>query len=172
MTLQKSFLDAWLKGDDNRGWLKGPNAPGGVPSVSLLLRAGNPGYNFTEAERTFPRRTEKEWPISRTEYTHFYLNLDRTLTREKPSTAGKLNYKGFDGGPLQFKTAPFEKDTEITGHIIANLVVSIEFGEGGEIPKDMDLFVTLRHFDAEGSEIYYTGVWRGIITDSLWLSYG
>jgi hypothetical protein len=84
VALQKSFLDAWLKGADDSGWLKGPNVPDGVPAVMLPQRAGNPGYNSTEAECTCVRRTETEWPITRTQYTQFYLTADRTLALDKP----------------------------------------------------------------------------------------
>ncbi|KAI2900843.1 hypothetical protein CBS63078_5291 [Aspergillus niger] len=39
--LQKSFLDAFLKGEDNRGW----STPGKIPPVSILLREGDVGFN-------------------------------------------------------------------------------------------------------------------------------
>ncbi|KAF8584618.1 alpha/beta-hydrolase [Ramaria rubella] len=155
--LQKSFLDAWLKGEDDRGWLKGPNAPDGVPAVSLILRAGNPGFNSTAAEQTFPRRTEKEWPIEKTQYTRLYLNADLTLTPKKPAAVGRVVYRGFDSEPLHFKSASFKETTEITGHIVANLVVAIEADASGKVPKDLDLFVTMRHYDSNDKEIFYTG---------------
>ena len=46
-------------------------------------------------------------------------------------------------------TPPIAEDTEVTGLLAAALWVS----SSGE---DMDLFLTLRHFDAEGNEIMET----------------
>ena len=63
--VQRSFLDAFLKGEDQRGWSR----PGEVPIVDLCIRKGAPGYNDAVAERTtFDRRSENEWPIHRTNY--------------------------------------------------------------------------------------------------------
>ena len=44
--------------------------------------------------------------------------------------------------------------TEITGHIVARLTVGVA---GTPAPRDLDLFVTLRHFDAAGQQVFYTG---------------
>jgi hypothetical protein len=68
--LQRSFLNAYLKGEDEEGWL----VPRKVPQVNLCIRRGNPGHNEPEAKRnTFPRRMEHEWPITRTQYMDFHL---------------------------------------------------------------------------------------------------
>ncbi|GAA5875152.1 hypothetical protein JCM8547_005537 [Rhodosporidiobolus lusitaniae] len=154
--LQKSFLSAWLKGEDDRGWLKGPNA--GVPAVNLLVRKGNPGFNSTEAEATFSNRPETSWPLERTQYTRFHLHPDLSLQQDSPAKEAKqvkLAALG-KGDPLQFKLT-FDKETEIAGHPLVNLVVGVEKRPDGTAPKDVDLFVTLRHFDADGKEIFYTG---------------
>lgn len=58
--------------------------------------------------------------------------------------------------PLQFKVT-FDKETEIAGHPLANLVVGVKERADGSAPTDIDLFLTLRHFDQEGKEIFYTG---------------
>ncbi|KIJ55804.1 hypothetical protein M422DRAFT_24318 [Sphaerobolus stellatus SS14] len=157
VALQKSFLDAWLKGQDDRGWLKGPNAPDGVPAVTLLLRKGNPGFNSVAADRTFRSRAEPEWPLAKTQYTKFYLSGDGKLSNEKSTLAKKFTYPGLIGEALQFKTVPFTQETEITGHIVANLILSVEPDQSGKIPKDVDIFVTIRHLDSEDKEIFYTG---------------
>ncbi|PYH53081.1 hydrolase, CocE/NonD family [Aspergillus niger CBS 101883] len=60
--LQKSFLDAFLKGEDNRGW----STPGKIPPVSILLREGDVGFNDV--------------------YTRYYLLPDGAMT-DRPSTA-------------------------------------------------------------------------------------
>lgn len=58
---------------------------------------------------------------------------------------------------LQFTTEPFDAETEVTGHIVAHLNVSVSPDADGPTPSDIDLFVTLRHISPEGHEIFYTG---------------
>src|SRR5277367_1218556 len=71
------------------------------------------------------------------------------------------------GNPVQFTTEAFETETEITGHIVAHLNVSIS-STAENSPSDIDLFITIRHFGADGQEsnfsemlcshsVYYTG---------------
>jgi hypothetical protein len=43
-------------------------------------------------------------------------------------------------------------ELEITGHIIAHLTVSMSPKDGGPLPKDLDIFVTLRHLNPAGKE--------------------
>ncbi|KAM0753449.1 X-Pro dipeptidyl-peptidase protein [Meredithblackwellia eburnea MCA 4105] len=156
--LQKSFLDAWLKGEDDAGWLEGPNVK--VPAVSLLVRKGNPGFNSNEAEATFSSRPESSWPIERTVYKKFYLEPSTMALTDAPEAKeSSLTLQALGKGEsrtLSFKKV-FEKETEIAGHVVANLVAGVEKRPDGTAPKDLDLFVTLRHFDAEGKEVFYTG---------------
>lgn len=154
--LQKSFLDAFLKGEDDRGWLEGPNAK--VPAVSLLVREGNPGYNSNEAEATFTSRSESSWPIERTTYTKFHLHPSPASLQPEPATEAattKLQALG-KSKPIQF-AHKFAEGVELAGHSLANLCVSIEKRVDGTHPSDVDLFVTLRHFDPTGHEVFYTG---------------
>ena len=157
--VQRSFLDAFLKGDDRVGW----SVEGKVPPVDLVLRKGDVGFNSPETEKTFPRRTEMEWPIARTQYTPFYLTSDKELTTAKPAQTSttKLSYRalGTLENPqlIQFSTPPMESETEITGYIVAHLNVSITPDVGGSFPTDLDLFLTLRHISPEGREVFYTG---------------
>ncbi|KAG7532083.1 hypothetical protein FFLO_03891 [Filobasidium floriforme] len=153
--LQKSFLDAWLQDKDNRGWKLGPNVK--VPAVSVLERRGNPGHNSNEAEATYTSRGEAEWPLARTRYTKFHLQPDLTLS-ETSSTESKtfpLEALG-KSEPLQFEVT-FDKETEIAGHPLMSLAYSVERREDGTHPKDIDVFVTLRHIDPQGQEVFYTG---------------
>ncbi|KAJ5692057.1 hypothetical protein N7462_001480 [Penicillium macrosclerotiorum] len=71
--IQRSFLHAFLKGEDRVGW----SVKGKLPPVDLVLRKGDVGFNNPDAERQYPRRQENEWPIARTQYTKFYLTSDR-----------------------------------------------------------------------------------------------
>ncbi|KAF3770722.1 hypothetical protein M406DRAFT_59624 [Cryphonectria parasitica EP155] len=153
--VQKSFLDAFLKGEDRVGW----SIPGKVAPVTLTLRKGNVGYNDADKEKTYPKREEKAWPLPDTEYTKYYLTHEQALTTSKPpgEELQKLTYRALgtldNPALVQFTTAPFEKETEITGHPLAHLCVSAT----GPPETDIDIFVTIRHLDASGQEIFYTG---------------
>ncbi|KAJ6438747.1 X-Pro dipeptidyl-peptidase (S15 family) protein [Purpureocillium lavendulum] len=157
--LQRSFLDAWLKNEDRAGWTE----HGKVAPVSLVLRTGNVGYNDEETERSLVRREEMEWPIARTKYTRYYLTSDNRLQPERfECDSVRMTYPALGTveaqHKLQFFTSPFETETEITGHIVAHLCVSVSSATETEVvPWDMDLFVTMRHLDATGAEILYTG---------------
>lgn len=157
--IQRSFLDAWLKNQDRDGWTK----KGALPAVDLILRQGNVGYNNPSAEKSFARRKESEWPIARTEYTPFYLTADRELQSVQPDQplVQKLSYRALGSNEasdtLTFTSAPFESETEITGHIVAHLNVSASRDRWGSSPSDLDLFISLRHLASSGEEIFYTG---------------
>lgn len=157
--LQKGFLDAFLRGEDRVGW----SIEGKVPKVGLVLRKGDVGFNNPEGERKFPTRTENEWPIARTKYTPFYLTDEGQLTTEEPTytSTSKLTYKALgslkDPQLIQFTTPPMVEETEITGHIVAHLNVSMSPYVNGTVPIDIDLFLTLRHISPAGKEVFYTG---------------
>lgn len=156
--VQKSFLDAFLKGEDRGGWTNGTRPP-----VDLILRKGNVGYNDPEAEKAYQRRFEHEWPLARTQYTKFYLTPDLGLTQQAPDVNyARLSYPALGNMRnqqlIQFKTGPLEAETEVTGYVVAHLNVSVTALPGGPIPTDIDVFLTLRHFGADDSEIYYTGI--------------
>ncbi|KAM0435869.1 hypothetical protein ACHAPT_002760 [Fusarium lateritium] len=158
VNLQLSFLDAFLKGEDKVGW----SQEGKVSPVSLVLRKGNVGFNDAEKEKVYSRRDEKEWPLARTQYTKLFLTPELGLSWDGPSSdRKKLSYRalGTLEKPelLQFTTAAFESETEITGHIVAHLNVSVTPDPTGPTPSDIDLFVTIRHIDPSEKEVFYTG---------------
>ncbi|GJN83986.1 hypothetical protein PLIIFM63780_007537 [Purpureocillium lilacinum] len=160
IAIQESFFDAFLLGDDRDGWSR----KGEVPPVSLVLRKGNVAHNNVTAEKQFPRRNENEWPLARTQYKKMYLGPDGTMGWEKPAidAAQKMQYEAFPAdkanGLVSFTTAPFEVETEITGHIVAHFNVSIGRHRWQKsTPTDMDIFVALRHISPNGEEVYYTG---------------
>lgn len=147
VAVQKSFLDAFLKGVDDRGWL----VPGQVPPVSLCLRVGNPGYNNPEAERRlFPRREEFEWPLARTVYIDYHLSVSQSLAPHKDLVPGRLVYPAPKGHVL-FTTAAFDKELEVTGHPMLRVSLSLEKDRGSN-PSEVDIFVTLRHLDSSNQE--------------------
>ncbi|KAH8691272.1 Alpha/Beta hydrolase protein [Talaromyces proteolyticus] len=178
--LQKSFLDAFLKNKDDRGW----TIPGKLAPVSVILREGDVGFNSVEKERQYLRRDELAWPLSNTVYTKYYLLPNKTMTsnpseielRQKDYLSWKTmkdapwSTRVIPGRPpvrdfakqskvgmIQFKTAPFSRRTEFTGHVTANLHVCIPSSQEGNVPTDIDIFVTVRHLDITDKEIFYTG---------------
>jgi len=92
-------------------------------------------------------RYDPDWPIPGTKYTKLYLGGDQTLNSSKPSQAGEVSYE-WDTGKVVFDIK-FDKDTEITGHIMAKLWVS------PLDTTDMDMFLTLRKFTADGHEVTF-----------------
>ncbi|AEO60429.1 hypothetical protein MYCTH_2309629 [Thermothelomyces thermophilus ATCC 42464] len=159
--VQRSFLDAFLRAEDRVGW----SQPGTVRPVSLVLRKGNVGFNNPEAEKAYQRREENEWPIARTRYTRYHLTPDLTMHADPAGTMPKRNKLTYHAlgtieNPhfLQFVTPPFERETEITGHVVAHLNVSASPDPScPTVPSDIDLFLTLRHLGADGNGILYTG---------------
>jgi len=161
---QLRFLDYWLKGLDN-----------GVmnePPVKLAIRKGRDEIEW---------RYEHEWPLKRTQWTKFYFDVSAAssgqeprvgaLTHENPGTESSCTYPSFNlgsmgstsaassqvmGGGIRLgmgialTTPPLPEDIEVTGPLAATLFVSSD-------SEDMDLFLTLRHFDADGNEVLETG---------------
>ena len=161
---QIRFFDYWLKGIDN-----------GVmdePPVKLAIRHG--------ADKIVWRH-EQEWPLARTQWTKLYFDLApqdgaldyaAKLVRENPKQAHSRSYvtshlgtmgstsaassQVMGGGGIRpnmgvaLETAPMDADMEVTGPLAATFWVSSE-------SEDMDLFLTLRHFDEAGNEIMETG---------------
>ncbi|OCL12710.1 alpha/beta-hydrolase [Glonium stellatum] len=143
--LQKSFLDAFLKGEDSVGWA----TPGKVPTVSVVLREGDVGFNDAEKEKAYPRREEASWPLPDTQYEKYYLLPDKSFTSsESPES---LQMKSI----VRFTTAPFSTRTEFTGYVTAHLNVRIPPQDPA--PSDIDLFLTIRHISPTGNEVFYTG---------------
>ena len=100
VSLQKRFLGHFLKGEDT-GW-------DAQPKVLLQIR---------HVDKFVPR-AEQEWPLARTQWTKFYLHPDgATLSADEPKQAGRFTYEAMGENPL-FLTAPFTKETEITGPVV------------------------------------------------------
>ena len=162
---QIKFFDYWLKGVEN-----------GVmdePPVKLAIRKGNDVLEW---------RHENEWPLKRTQWTKFYFDLSSSppqgkpqtgvLAKENPKTEGASTYPAFSlgtmgstsaassqvmgGGGIKpgmgiaLQTPPLPNDVEVTGPLMASFCVSSD-------SEDMDLFLTLRNFDADGNEILEMG---------------
>jgi hypothetical protein len=82
-------LNAFLKGEDDRGW----TVPGKLPAVDMCIRDGSPKYNNAADElATFPRRSENEWPIARTIYQQYHFAADQTLSVNRCADEKVLHY--------------------------------------------------------------------------------
>ncbi|HYE59110.1 MAG TPA: CocE/NonD family hydrolase, partial [Rhodothermales bacterium] len=124
---QLRFFDYWLKGIDH-GYSK--EAP-----VRIFVMGDNLW------------RDEHEWPLARTRYTDFHLNGGGVLAAAPPQTDTSATFVYDPRRPvrlppadasgvrdwnlvtsrddvLTYTSEPFERDTEITGHILAKLWVS------------------------------------------------
>jgi predicted acyl esterase len=132
VAMQMRFFDHFLKGEDN-GWDKQP---------PLILTIRDP--------RGTVRRDENEWPLARTEWTRYYLGAaDGALSTDVPAASSKAEYDALGEG-VTLRSAPFDKDREFTGPVVAKLFVSTS-------TVDMDLFLTLRLFDADQNEVTFVG---------------
>lgn len=161
---QIRFFDYWLKGIDNGVMAE--------PPVKLAIRKGADAFEW---------RSEREWPLARTRWTKFYLDLSQapeqragvtgTLAAVKPARMESHSYAVSSLGTMgstsaassqvmgggikpgmgtSLETPPLAADTEITGPLAAVLWVSSS-------SEDMDLFLTLRNFAPDGSEVMETG---------------
>ena len=133
VTLQKRFFGHFLKGQDT-GWSR-------QPAVQLMVR--HPGEKFIE-------RHENEWPLARTQWTKFYLDLNgKRLTRTPAERDATLDYDALGEG-VTFNMGPLDTPMEITGPAAAKLFVSSS-------TTDADLFVILRVFAPDGTEVTFQG---------------
>jgi putative CocE/NonD family hydrolase len=146
---QLRFFDYWLKDIDN-GVMQ-------EPPVKLAIRTGHGEYHF---------RHENEWPIARTRWTKFYLDLSGpddaagegiagTLANAKPAATAKRTYSatsaghgGHISGPardagISLVTPPLSAGHRDHRPLMAKLWVS-------STTEDMDLLLTLRNIDPAG----------------------
>jgi hypothetical protein len=130
--LQLRFFDHFLHGKKN-GWDK-------QPPVQLQVR---------HLDR-FVERTETEWPLKRTKWTRFYLDLaNGALSEKAPKKKTVLRFEAMGDG-VTFLTLPLAQATEITGPSALKLFVSSSTG-------DADIFAVLRVFSPDLKEVVFQG---------------
>ena len=139
--LQKRFFDHFLHGADN-GWDE-------QPRVTLQVRHIDAGDKGSIAGR-FVARTEKAWPLERTEWTRYYLHAADSSLR--PEDAGAEAWTEYDAtGPgATFASPVLGEATEITGRLAAKLFISTS-------TADADIFLVVRVLDAAGAEVVFRG---------------
>jgi len=127
----------------------------------MVLRKGNEEFNNPKAEALYECREESAWPIPRTQYIKYHLVVGGSLSTSAPSqsqetTVSYQTLRSFEKPELvQFSTAPMGQDTEITGHVVARLSISIAPEDPSSVgEKDMDLFLTLGYIATSGGEIH------------------
>ena len=159
---QRRFFDHWLKGTDT-GIMR-------EPPVKLLIRTGGHGNTHW--------RAENEWPIGRTRWTKFHLELgvgngdtEGALVQEAPRKSSSVSYSASGmtkagvasaswtstalAGSLpkmgvSFESAVLSEDTEVTGPVLLVLWVS-------STTEDMDVFATLRNIAPGGEDVFELG---------------
>ncbi|MFJ6095745.1 CocE/NonD family hydrolase [Williamsia muralis] len=140
--LQKRFFGHFLKGEDT-GWDT-------QPPVHLNIR---------HVDGSTVGRDESEWPLARTNWTRFHLDVtDQTLTTEPPKQDGTVEFDALGPG-VDFWTAPLSEPVEITGPASAHIRLA-------STTNDADVFSTLRVQDAEGNEVSLASAMdeRGVIS--------
>jgi len=141
VALQKRFFDHFLKGADN-GWDE-------EPRVTLQVR--HPGQDRSGAGAArFVERKEHEWPLARTQWTRYYLDLaNRALTPDPAHGAATIEYDATGEG-ITFSMPPLGSRIEITGPSALKLFLSSS-------TTDADVFAVLRVFAPDGREVVFQG---------------
>jgi uncharacterized protein len=131
-SLQLRFFDYFLHDKDN-GFER-------QPRVLLQVRHID----------KFVERAENEWPLKRTKWTKLYPDAaSGALGRKPPAGKAVVSFEAFGNG-VTFLTEPLTQETEITGPSAVKLFVSTS-------TKDADLFVVLRVFKGDLSEVVFQG---------------
>ena len=160
---QLRFFDYWLKGIDN-----------GVmdePPVKLAIRKGRDEIEW---------RDEHEWPLERTQWTKFYFDISargagqgaarRHAGTAEARKASSCTYPATSLGSMGSTSAASSQ--VMGGGIKPGMGIALRRRRWRRISRsparwrpfwvsseseDMDLFLTLRNFDADGNEIMETG---------------
>lgn len=135
LDLQRRFFDHFLKGD-SESWAH-------QPRILLQIR---------HVDGTFVPRAEAEWPLARTQWARFGIDLaSRSLVpgADGAPVESTLSYKTMGEG-VTFFTEPASEEMEITGPLAARLHISSE-------TSDADIFLVVRAFTPDGQEITFPG---------------
>jgi predicted acyl esterase len=134
---QKRFFDRFLKGQEN-GFEKEPR---------VLVKVKKNGVWAAD-------RTGDEYPLENTRSQKLFLDCaSKTLTSAAPAAATSVGYHseyGLDSSLVRFSTSPLSADLELIGPMRLHLAVSAD-------AIDADLFVAVREFRPDGSEVTSLG---------------
>jgi uncharacterized protein len=133
IALQKRFFGHFLKGEDN-DWDKEP------PVVMQVRHPAQP----------FRQMTARTWPLPNTTWKKFYLEpTTHLLTNALTETQTTVRFNAASDG-VTFITPPLDKDVKVIGPSAAKLCVSSD-------TDDADLFLVLRLFTPDLTEVTYSG---------------
>ncbi|MGP5328215.1 CocE/NonD family hydrolase [Pseudomonas helleri] len=131
--LQQAFFGRFLKGEEN-GWDARAN-------VQVRVR---------HLDGTTSIRSDSHWPLSTTEWTLLYLDLENgSLVDHDPAQKAECSFDALGEG-LDFLSAPLSSPIELTGPLAVSLSVSSS-------TEDADLFVVIRVYDPDGEEVTFQG---------------
>lgn len=129
VALQRRFFEHYLRGADN-GWEK-------EIKVEVSVRAPDDSVARVVSDR--------QWPLTGTRWTRLALDAESgSLSAQAAATSSSVSYPATGKG-VSFRTAPLEMPLSFAGPIKLRLWVSSD-------TEDMDLFVTLRSYEANGKE--------------------
>jgi len=129
--LQKRFLGHFLK-DEDTGWAN-------QPKVRLSTRRVDGGTD---------ERVAAQWPLPTTRWTRHFLGDDGHMGREEAVTTGRIAFQAGSESVGFSLTCP--ETLEICGPVAAKLFIESS-------TTDADLFLVLRAFDPDGTEIVFNG---------------
>lgn len=124
--MQKRFFNHFLKGQDT--WHQ--------PPVFL---------NIKHVDGTFTQRAEQEWPIARTQWVNYYLDVTTGAFDTELKHMGRAVYQAEETS-LSFFTKPLEQEMELTGPAAAKIFLS-------STTKDADVFLIFRVLDPSGEDV-------------------
>lgn len=139
-TLLRQFMDCFVKGDRDNGFLD--RSP-----VRLEVRSSRDVIHAV--------RQESAWPLPQTTYERLYLTTGR-LSPQPLSASAHVAYAGKDG--MTTFHYRFEHDTELTGYMKLRLwVQALPDHPGGRAPDDMTVFVALEKLNQQGQPVRFYG---------------
>ncbi len=146
VAMQKRFFDRFLKGIDN-GWDQEP---------PLRIEVRDVHGKATRAQG------ECEWPLAQHAVDQVPSRCrEQGLGPQAPAAEQRVSYDAMGDG-VNFSTAPFEQDFEITGYVAARLTIASS-------TTDMDIFAVLRAFDPAGKEVVFIGAHEPTPVSRGWL---
>jgi len=106
--------------------------------------------NIPHPDGSYTARTADTWPLPDTTWRELYLHSPgHALTSTPPATSDTVSFDAF-GGNVTFTTEPLDRDTVLAGPLAARLQVSTT-------AADADLFLTVRVFAPDGTEVTFDG---------------
>lgn len=132
LDLQKRFFGHFLKDEDN-DWKR-------QPRVEMLTR---------HVDGSTGKRTATAWPLPETRWTRLYLDAEARALQPRPArSSARVSYTGKEGGASFSFVCP--ADLELAGPVAAKLYVESS-------TADTDLFLAVRAFAPDGTEIVFNG---------------